>query len=212
MFFQVLSDHLNSLLTDKLQAVAEVCRQFYLAGGTALALHLGHRKSEDLDFFSEHEFDNEQVIQAILKLGGRVDSESRGTIHTFITGSKVSFLYYPYPLIRNTVTIDNINVASIEDIACMKVIATAQRAEKKDFFDMHEILRIHSPSAMRDMVIQKYGERRINCYHVVKSFFYFDEAERSLDPISLNNTNWQQVKDYFIRNEKELTSGLCHEL
>jgi hypothetical protein len=211
VFFEVLSANLNLLLTERLQTVTEVCSQFYLAGGTALALHLGHRKSEDLDFFSEHEFDNEQVIQAILKLGGRVDSESRGTIHTFITGSKVSFFHYPYPLIGNIVTIGNINVASIEDIACMKVIAIAQRAEKKDFFDMHEILRIHSPSAMRDMVIQKYGEKRINCYHVVKSFFYFDEAERSLDPISLNNTSWQQVKDYFIKNEKHLTSGLCQE-
>jgi predicted nucleotidyltransferase component of viral defense system len=124
----------------------------------------------------------------------------------------VSFFHYPYPLIGNIVTIGNINVSSIEDIACMKVIAIAQRAEKKDFFDMHEILRIHSPSAMRDMVIQKYGERRINCYHIVKSFFYFEEAERSLDPISLNNTSWQQVKDYFIQNEKQLTSGLCRGL
>ena len=212
MFFQGLSDHLNSLLTDRLQSVAEVCRQFYLAGGTALALHLGHRKSEDLDFFSNHEFDNEQVIQAILKLEGRIASESTGTIHSFIAGSKVSFFYYPYPLLRNMLEIGNISVASMEDIACMKVIAIAQRAEKKDFFDMYEILRVYSPSAVRDMVIQKYGEKRINCYHIVKSFFYFEEAEKSFDPISLNNTSWQQVKDYFIQNEGELTSGLCREL
>jgi predicted nucleotidyltransferase component of viral defense system len=212
VFFKILSDHLNSLLTDRLQAFTAVHQQFYLAGGTALALHLGHRKSEDLDFFSEHEFDNERVIEAVLKLGGRVDSESRDTIHTFITGSKVSFFYYPYPLINNMVAIGNIKVASIEDIACMKVIAIAQRSEKKDFFDMYEILKIYSPSLVKDIVIQKYGEKRINCYHIVKSFFYFKEAERSLDPISLNNTTWLQVKDYFIKNEGQLSRGLCRGL
>ena len=74
---------------------------------------------------------------------------------------------------------------------------------------MYEILRVYSPSAVRDMVIQKYGEKRINCYHIVKSFFYFEEAEKSFDPISLNNTSWQQVKNYFIQNEGELTSGIC---
>jgi hypothetical protein len=59
------------------------------------------------------------------------------------------------------------------------------------------------------MVLQKYGKQRINCYHIVKSFFYFDEAERSFDPVSLKSTTWQHVKDYFMENERELTSGLC---
>ena len=212
MFFQVLSTNLSSLLNDKMQAVIELQKQFYLAGGTALALYLKHRKSYDLDFFSEHDFDNEQMIQAITSLGGRIDSESKGTLHTFVVGCRVSFFFYTYPLIRRTAAIGNINVASVEDIACMKVIAIAQRGEKKDFFDMYEILQRYSPSAVRDMVIQKYGEKRINCYHILKSFFYFDEADKSLDPVSLNDTNWQQVKDYFLRNETQLTSGLCRGL
>jgi hypothetical protein len=212
VFFKVLSANLNLLLTGSLQGFTELCRQFYLAGGTALALQLGHRQSDDLDFFSEHEFDNELIIQAIMKLGARIDSESKGTMHASLSGSKVSFFHYPYPLIRNTTAIGNIRTASVEDIACMKVIAIAQRAEKKDFFDMYEILRMYSPSLVREMVIQKYGEQRINCYHIVKSFFYFEEADRSLDPVSLNSTSWQQVKDYFITNEKQLTSGLCREL
>jgi predicted nucleotidyltransferase component of viral defense system len=209
MFFQTLSDNLKSLLTERLQTATILQEQFYLAGGTALALHLGHRKSDDLDFFSEREFDNEPVIQTVMKLGGRIDSESSGTFHASITGSKVSFSSYPYPLIRNTVNMGNIRVASIEDIACMKVIAIAQRAEKKDFFDMYEILKIYPSSLLREMVLQKYGKKRINCYHIVKSFFYFDEAERSLNPASLKSTTWQHVKDYFMENERELTSGLC---
>ena len=163
MFFQILSDNLKSLLTERLQTATILQEQFYLAGGTALALHIGHRKSDDLDFFSEREFDNEPVIQTVMKLGGRIDSESRGTIHASISGSRISFFHYPYPLIRSTTAIGNIRAALVEDVACMEVIAIAQRAEKKDFFDMYEILKIFPPSLIREMVIQKYGEQRINC-------------------------------------------------
>jgi len=212
MFFEVLSAKLNQLLTNKLQTVPEVCNQFYLAGGTSLALQLGHRKSDDLDFFSEYEFDSELLIQAVLKLRGRIDSESSGTIHAFLSGIRVSFFHYSYPLIKKPMVIGNIKVALTEDVACMKVIAIGQRAEKKDFFDMYEILKTFPPSSIREMVIEKYGEQRINCYHIVKSFFYFEEADRSFDPVSLNNTSWQQVKDYFIKNEKLLTRNLCRDL
>jgi predicted nucleotidyltransferase component of viral defense system len=212
MFYEILSDHLKELLTRTLQTVREVYGQFYLAGGTALALQLGHRRSDDLDFFCEHDFDGEQLAQDILRIGGTIDTESPGTLHASMAGPKLSFFRYPYPLIGDTWTIGGIRAASVEDIACMKVIAIAQRAEKKDFFDMYEVLKLYSPFLLRELVMRKYGEKRINCYHVVRSFFYFDEVERSLNPVSLNGTTWEEVKEYFIRYENELTQGLCKGL
>jgi predicted nucleotidyltransferase component of viral defense system len=212
VFYEVLSDDLGRLLTEALQSVDTVHRRFYLAGGTALALQLGHRKSEDLDFFCPDDFESEQLTQDILSLGGMIVTEGPGTIHASVGSSKLSFFRYSYPLLGNTRTIGNIRVASIEDIACIKVIAIAQRAEKKDFFDVYEILKRISPSSLRDLVLRKYGDKRVNCYHVVRSFFYFDEAERSLDPVSLNDTTWEQVKSFFLSNENELTQGLCKEV
>jgi len=209
MFFKAGSPNIKSLLTKKLQANDIVCEKFYLGCGTALALQLGHRRSEDIDFFSESEFRNEEIINFILKLGGSIDSESKGTLLGSIGGSKISFFHYTYPLVSDALCIGRIKIASVDDIAARKVIAIAQRSEKKDFFDMYEILKVYSPAKVKELLMQKYGEKRINCYHTLKSFFYFTEAEKSPDPVSLNRTTWKQVKQFFVKNERRLTSELC---
>ncbi len=90
----------------------------------------------------------------------------------------------------------------------MKVIAITQRADKKDFYDLYEILKHFQPLELKDMFLKKYGGQRINCYHILKSFFYFQDAEDSPDPISLNGTTWDEVKTFFINNERKLTKGL----
>jgi hypothetical protein len=91
----------------------------------------------------------------------------------------------------------------------MKVVAISQRAEKKDFFDMMEILQRNGPAQLKTMFLEKYGEAKINCYHILKSFFYFADVEEAPDLVSLNNTTWEQVKSYFLSHEKILTNELC---
>lgn len=196
------------LLIEKLSELKEIKENFYLAGGTALALQFGHRQSDDLDLFSKEIFENEKYIHFILNLGGRIIQEDAGTIHVIIDEINVSFLHYPYPLIRPLIYELNINIASIEDIACMKVVAISQRAEKKDFFDIYEILRLYTPYQLRQMFLEKYKESRVNCYHILRSFFYFDEADKSPDPVVLNKTNWDEIKKFFIENESLFTKDL----
>jgi predicted nucleotidyltransferase component of viral defense system len=207
MFEHAISDRLF-LLIQRLSGIAEISDTFYLAGGTALALHSGHRQSNDLDFFSEKGFNTERYAQIVLMLDGTIIEEEAGTLHAVIDNTKVSFLHYPYGLLEPFVQLSGIKLASIEDIGCMKVIAISQRGEKKDFYDMYEILKLFSPVEIKEMVLNKYKEQRINCYHILKSFFYFDEAEKSLDPISLNGTKWVDIKEYFLKNEVDLTKGL----
>lgn len=207
MFEHAISDRLF-LLIRKLSGISEISDNFYLAGGTALALHAGHRQSNDLDFFSEKDFNTEKYVQIILKLCGTIIEEEAGTLHAIIDNTKISFLHYPYRLLKPFVQWSGIKLASIEDIACMKVIAISQRGEKKNFFDMYQILKLFSPTELKEMVLNKYKEQRINCYHILKSFFYFEEAEKSLDPISLNETKWADVKEYFLKNETVFTNGL----
>lgn len=181
---------------------------FYLAGGTALAFHCNHRKSFDIDLFSGKEFDGDTIVREIVARNGSVLDTRAGTVHGLVNGIKVSFFHYPYPLICPVVIKETAAIASIEDIGCMKAVAISQRAEKKDFFDMVEILKKIPPEKLKTCFLEKYGENRINCYHILRSFFFFEDAESSPDPISTNGTTWSYVKTWFLENERPLTKAL----
>jgi hypothetical protein len=127
-------------------------------------------------------------------------------IHSLVNEVKLSLLYYPYPLINSLIECFDINVVSIADIACMKAIDISQRAEKSDFFDLVEILKIYSPAEIKKMLFEKFSQNKINHYHIVKSFLYFSDVEDSPDPISLNGTVWRDVKQHLMSREKEISS------
>ena len=196
------------LLIDSLAAHAETAETFYLAGGTGLALRLGHRTSIDIDLFSQETFNSERYASLIIGLGGRVIQSESGAIHGVVAGVKVSFLYYPYPLLRQLQKFHGLHIASIEDIAAMKAVAISQRGDKKDFFDMYEILKTMSPRDLKNLFLEKFSEARINCYHILKSLFYFDDADQQPDPLSLNGTTREQVKASFVGHEKDLMREL----
>ena len=88
------------------------------------------------------------------------------------------------------------------------MIAISQRAAKKDFYDLYEILQILTPHKLKDLLLQKYTAERINCYHILKSCFFFGDMESDLDPISLKNRNWREIKEFFLSQEKDLMGGL----
>ncbi|MDD5090499.1 MAG: nucleotidyl transferase AbiEii/AbiGii toxin family protein [Candidatus Wallbacteria bacterium] len=211
MFEQSIDPELIDIL-GKISQKRDFVESFYLAGGTALALHLGHRKSVDLDFFSEKEFNTDYFCRFLTAIGGRIAAEEQSTIQAFVDQVKISLFYYPYRVLEEYSEIRGIKVAGIQDIACMKVIAIAQRAEKKDFFDLYEILRTTAPTDLKRMILEKYGPGRINCYHVLKALFYFADAENSPDPISLNHTCWEEVKRYFLDHERKIKESLCPEV
>ena len=196
------------LLINNLSRIPELCENFYLAGGTGLTLQLGHRKSFDIDLFTEKEFNVERYSEIILNLKGRILREERGTIDAIVDGLKLTLLFYPYKMLSEFHNFAGIRLADIKDIACMKIVAISQRAEKKDFYDLYEILQNISPSELKNLFLEKYGEQKINCYHILKSFFYFTDVEDSPDVISLKDIKWDKVKDYFIANEKVLTDSL----
>jgi predicted nucleotidyltransferase component of viral defense system len=207
VFLETISEEMT-LVINKLSDIPALYENFYMAGGTGLSLQLGHRKSNDLDFFSENKFDSEKITLSLTGTGAKITSAEENTVYAVINGVKISLIFYPYPLIKDLIPFNGIRISGIEDIACMKTIAISQRAEKKDFFDMFEILKILNPLLIKELVLKKYGEKRINCYHILKSFFYFNDAEESLDPVSLNHTSWKTVKNYFIKNEKPLRDAL----
>ncbi len=106
----------------KLSDLTKVADNFYLAGGTALTLRLGHRRSYVFDFFSEREFESESFSNMIkLDFGGSVSSLSEDTVNGNINDIGISFFKYPYELIRPTDNFQNIRLASLEDLSAMKL-------------------------------------------------------------------------------------------
>lgn len=119
---------------------------FYLAGGTALALQVGHRDSVDFDLFKPDAFDTAALLDRLAAAGPdhrlvRVQDE-RNTLGVLVNGSiKLSFMRYHYPLLRPLVPADHIDLADVADIGCMKLSAITGRGTMKDYIDLYFILQ-----------------------------------------------------------------------
>jgi len=207
MFHETISDEQLDVLK-KLSEIREVSGTFYLAGGTALALRLGHRTSYDFDFFSGNKFNSGLYSNMIIKdFGGSISSLSDDTVNGIIKNINVSFLLYPYKLIRDPEKYNNLDLASLEDLTCMKCSAIMKRGTKRDFFDIYEILKIIQPLEIKNYMLEKYKKNGNSFYHLTRSLFYFEDAENDIDPVSLNGTTWEKVKAYLTSNEKKITKA-----
>lgn len=171
-----------------------VLDRFYLAGGTALSLILGHRKSVDLDFFSAN-FPKAEILFAKLKhLNPKVINQDKGTLDLYIYGVKVSFLEYNYPLIGDFLEFDGVRIASLADIACMKLSAISSRGSKKDFIDIYFILKKESLDKILSLFKKKFEGVDYQMAHILKSLVYFEEADKDPDPVFLAPFDWEEAK------------------
>lgn len=192
--------HENTLAKDTKHVLELISKQaflapFYLSGGTALALYLGHRESEDLDFFTELDFDASKLlieIEKVVKTSGTEISEN--TLNCYIQGVKVQFLGYPYKLINQTIGWHNINISSIEDIACTKLLTISARGSKKDFIDMHFILKKYSLDMLFELLEKKYPKTDYNQVHILKSLAYFVDADLLPMPRMHVQITWDEIK------------------
>jgi hypothetical protein len=181
----------------------------YLAGGTALALLLGHRISVDFDWFTPAKFDP-AIIERNLSWQNKVmvTETRRGTFHGLVDGIQVTWLWYPNPLLKPLITVDEfpgLNLASLLDIGLMKLVAASQRGARKDFIDLYMICQQeYSLEAMLALLPQKFPESQLNYYHIIKSLSFFDDAEREAMPTMRIPLEWQIVKEYFLRCQKKL--------
>jgi hypothetical protein len=171
---------------------------FYLAGGTGLALQLGHRRSVDFDWFCERRMQEPLRLARQIEGSGVpfvVDGVERGTLHARASGVRLSFLEYRYPLIGPLVAAaePGLRIASLEDIAAMKLAAIAQRGSRKDFVDLFALGRLLSLDRMLDLYRRKYGIRDVG--HVLFALAYFDDADKERMPVMLRRWSWAEIKD-----------------
>lgn len=185
---------------------------FVLAGGTALALRIGHRLSEDLDFFTEKPFSTERIFRKMqnLKLNPVVMQEEEGTLVTVAGGTKVSMMQYEHPFIDIPERFRGIPVAGVVDIASMKIIAISQRGAKRDFVDLYFILQDVPFWKIAENMMERFGTDRINPVHVGKSLVYFADAE--IDPVpryhGKKKPAWERIKSFYKKNVRQMVIDL----
>ena len=197
MFLETLDSHTRLLL----QGLSHepIVSSFYLAGGSALALHLGHRVSLDLDFFSLRQYSMRELINHLQMLGHlTIESQSADTLVGELNSVKLSFFTYPYPLLAETVPCEGIQLASLLDIALMKIAAIGQRGTKRDFIDLYFLYQQgFTVEGLLQQMPQKFPSITYPSYHLLRALAYFDDAERDDMPKMLTLIQWETVRNFF---------------
>lgn len=178
----------------------------YLAGGTSLALQVGHRISVDLDFFTREAFDQTILSDDLATHVGFIKTgTAKWTIWGNIGQTKFSLFYYEYPLLEPTVEFEGIRLAGLSDIAAMKIHAIEDRGTKRDFIDVYFLAKTFSLSEMVDFYRKKYGISDDHMYLTLRALDYFEDAEKeTVMPKMLAPVEWESVKKYFQEETKKL--------
>ena len=195
-------------LLDRL-AQAGLFEDFYLAGGTGLALLLSHRRSVDLDLFSQrnrlgtHE---RRILAAQLKSVSQwtLTEETDGTLHGRLGRVRVSFFWYPQPCVKPLLHSGRIRIASMEDIGLMKIGAIIGRGSRKDFVDLYEICQRIPLGQILRLGRRKFKDSRDFTLQALKALCFLEDAEREPPVQSVKPTSWIQVKEFFTRQGRSL--------
>ena len=206
MYWNIIDKDRYKLLKDLTETVT--IPEYYMIGGTALSLQMGLRESFDFDFCVPAQFNNELLLEELRKIGElEVKQNQNGTCDVILNEVQVSFFYYPNKIIKELVTtkeIPKLKMASILDIAVMKIVAIGGRGAKKDFFDLYNIInkcRI-SIKELAEGLIEKCGSKT-NYVNIIMGLSYFEDAEQEILPKTFVEYNWEEIKEFFINYQKE---------
>ncbi len=193
LYTQAVTTHTLELLK-QIQNIQQF-KDFRLVGGTSLALQLGHRFSIDLDFFSSKQPIPANIQAILMQHGMHVEdiSLSEKIKIVKVNGIKVDFVEYPYNWLSLPVFLEETRLATIEDIAAMKLSDVTNRGTKKDLVDIYFLLNRFSLNEMLALYRQKYPEA--SEFLVYKSLTYFDDAELEPMPKMIFPISWQEIKN-----------------
>ncbi len=177
---------------------------FRLVGGTALSLQRGHRLSADIDLFTAATYGS--IDFDALEIYLRHNWQYVDTTNMMPVGMGKSYfvgfgkddcikldLYYTDDFMDDFQLIDEIRLASIDEILAMKVDVISRGGRKKDFWDVHELINDYSLAEMRELHKLRYPYSH-NSRHLINKFTDFSQADNDFDPICLRNKHWEIIK------------------
>lgn len=204
--------HLETISTSTLGLLIELqklnsLKDTRLVGGTALSLQFGHRVSIDLDLFSNNsDYDFFSVVSEIKKKGFNIEirKQSSNVLISMIDNVKVDIVNYPYPWLDESFCENGIVLATVKDIAAMKLAAITNRGTKKDFIDLYCLLKKYSLKQILSFYSAKYNDSSI--FMVLKSLTYFEDAESDISPKILDKSiTWEKVKETISKGVEQLS-------
>lgn len=204
MYLEILSQKQVNLLK-KLRFLEKY--GFYLAGGTALALYIGHRTSLDFDFYTKKKFNNRKLLEELETKFKNVKliQIPEQTLIVKIEGREISFFRYPYPLIFPLIKEKDFPpIASKEDISAMKIISIIQRGTKRDFIDIYFLIKEFGLKMIFEIAKKKYPS--FNSYLALQSLTYFTDAEREKVKRRITYIKpvvWFEIKKFLIEAVKD---------
>ncbi len=180
-------------LLRKLSMLPELSRM-RLVGGTALALQFGHRQSVDLGFFGEITDTHDEIVNKISEFGScSVLNNQKSILQLVVSGIKVDVVDYSlYKWIDSPVCENGIKMASVHDMAAMKINAIEGRGSRKDFVDVYMLLKKFSLGEILGFYKQKYPNYSI--FRALLSLTFFEDAERESMPVMFIEDSWEQMK------------------
>lgn len=183
-------------------------QKFILAGGTGLALQIGHRWSVDYDFFIEQDFDTTELIRNLSRIGKiKIVRQDTNTVVCELKGVLVSFFRYWDRFLFEPTILEPFRIADPRDIALMKIIAIANRGTRKDFVDLHFLLKkFITLEEIFTLLKKKLKHITYDAHHLLKSLNYFDDAEKDPMPKMLIPLQWNDVKSNLRREFAKFVS------
>ena len=174
-----------------------------LVGGTALALQLGHRSSIDLDLFGHYSCDDIEMRRILASHGELKVINTTKNVKLFtVNNVKVDIVNYDSPWIDDMVMEDALRLASIKEIAAMKVRAIVGRGTRKDFVDLYYLLQQFTMNEILDLFRKKYPD--VNDFIAIRSLTYFEDAEQAPMPLMHTPTTWETMKAFIIKSMVEV--------
>lgn len=203
--------HLSTVETEtfsllkELFKLEEIKKHFALAGGTALALQVGHRKSIDLDLFTPESF-NTRDIELLLATEYQNNftfvNSSKRMLFTYLNNIKCDFVTEPAKLIMPFIEIEGIPLFSIADIAAMKMHTVCGRGKRKDFFDIYVLTQLYGWEQLLKWFELKYGTDQF--YFLWRSITYFEDADEdaAIEGLPPFSKTWDEIKLYITEHCK----------
>lgn len=210
---ETLPDSLWELLP-RLDRIPEISRA-YLGGGSAMALSLGHRKSEDLDFFVPDDFEEASFIHQARSEKLDILLLHQTSAHTVLLIKKVKVdlirerisLRFPLQPLHPQMT--NLKMADPRDIGRMKILSIGSRGSRKDFVDLFCLTReIISLESLLTMAMEENQGIRYSKLHFLKGIVDFEEADLESEPAMIWSVSWAEIKRMLLQEVKEIAKKI----
>lgn len=200
IYAEILNDNQRKLLP-----LARMFRgKFYLVGGTAIALQLGHRRSIDFDLFSSEKIDQRKIRSVIAKNHriGKVIMDDQNEYTLIVDGVKMTFLHYPFKVMANKKLNDFAKMPDLTALAAMKAYALGRRAKWKDYVDLYWIIKSHCSIVEIIKKAKTIFGVEFNEKNFRQQLAYFKDVDYTEEVDWLNGfeVSDKQIKDFLVKS------------